>query len=166
MRARTLFLFLILALIATFAIVNLDAFLAPTPLSLVFTTIHAPLGLVMLALMGVLVIVFLVFVVYMQSTVLVESRRHTRELKEQRTLADKAEASRFTDLREYLAAELSAMRAQATAVESKVLTRLEQIEERHRAALEQTGNTLAAYIGELEDHLERGAGANPDDRPD
>lgn len=160
MRARTLLLLLLLVLVATFAMINWTAFVAPTQLSLVFTTIEAPLGVVMLGILAGLVIVFLVYVVYMQSTVLLEGRRHSKELKEQRALADQAEASRFTELREYLAAELKAVHGEIGTLESRVLTRLDQIEERGRASVEQAGNTLAAYIGELEDRL--GPGPAPE----
>jgi hypothetical protein len=41
---------------------------------------------------------------------------------------------------------------------SLLLTRLDQIERELRSSLEQTGNTLAAYIGELEDRFDRSLG--------
>jgi hypothetical protein len=57
--------------------------------------------------MAVLAAVFVFLVVYLQSTVLVETRRHARELAIQRDLADKAEASRFTELRAQLEQEVA-----------------------------------------------------------
>jgi hypothetical protein len=39
-----------------------------------------------------------------------------------------------------------------------VLAKLEGVERELRAVVEQSGNTLAAYIGEIEDRLERAPG--------
>jgi hypothetical protein len=88
--------------------------------------------------------------------VILETRRYGRELQSQRELADKAEASRFTELRGFLDAELSTLAARVAEIKSGTDTRLDQLERDLRASVEQTGNTLAAYIGELEDRVERG----------
>lgn len=107
MPLRTVVLLIVLALVASFAALNWSAFLAPTTLSLGFAQVQAPLGLIMLGLIAVLTALFLGYLVYLQSTVLLESRRHAKELQAQRELADQAEASRFTELRAYLDARLS-----------------------------------------------------------
>lgn len=159
MQLRTLLLVLVLALTALFAAVNWGAFTTPTTLSLVFATIEAPLGLIMLAVTAVIAVLFLVFIVYLQTSVLLEARRHAKELDAQRQLADQAEASRFTELRAFLQGELARISAEGDAGRGGVLARLDRGESELRAAIEQTGNTLAAYIGELEDRLERSAGA-------
>ena len=39
-----------------------------------------------------------------------------------------------------------------------MLAKLEAVERELRAVVEQSGNTLAAYIGEIEDRLERAPG--------
>ncbi|MEO8627071.1 MAG: LapA family protein [Betaproteobacteria bacterium] len=155
MQIRTVLLLIVLAAIAIFAAVNWSAFVTPTPLSLVVTTVQAPLGLVMLALTALLTVMFLVFVVYLQSSVLFESRRYARELQAQRQLADQAEASRFTELRSFIETELRTHAGGSGDSKADLLARLGQTEDRLRAAIEQSGNTLAAYIGELEDRLER-----------
>ena len=143
MQLRTLLLVLALALTAAFAAVNWSAFIAPTTLSLGFTTIEAPLGLIMLAITAVIAVAFLAFIVYLQTSVLLEARRHAKALEAQRQLADQAEASRFTELRAFLERELAGNSAERQAVKAEVLARIDQ-----------AGNTLAAYIGELEDRLE------------
>lgn len=143
MDLRTLLLVLVLALTATFAAVNWSAFTAPTALSLVFTTIEAPLGLIMLAITAVIAVLFLAFIVYLQTSVLFEARRHAKALEAQRQLADQAEASRFTELRAFLEAVLAGQSAERQSAKADVLARVDQ-----------AGNTLAAYIGELEDRLE------------
>jgi len=107
MPLRTVLLLIVLAAIALFAALNWSAFLAPTTLSLGFAQVQAPLGLIMLGLIALLTALFLGYLVYLQTTVLLESRRHAKELQAQRELADQAEASRFTELRAYLDARLS-----------------------------------------------------------
>jgi hypothetical protein len=156
MKARTLLLLLAVVAIAAFTALNWNAIMAPATLSLGVADVQAPLGLVMLGLVAFLAALFLVFVVYLQTSVLLEARRHARELQANRELADQAEASRFTELRGFLEMELK--RQAGLDVESKavVLARLDQLDRDLRSAVEQSGNTLAAYIGELEDRLERG----------
>lgn len=102
----TILLLLVLALIITFVAVNWSLFLAPATLSLVVGSVEAPLGLIMLALLGLLTAVFLVLLVALQTRVLLEARRHAKEMQAQRELADQAEASRFTELRNFISAEL------------------------------------------------------------
>lgn len=155
MKLSTLLLLVILGLIGIFAALNWSTFLAPTTLSLGFAVIQAPLGLVMLGLLVLLTGLFLAFVVYLQTSVLLETRRHARELQANRTLADQAEASRFTELRGYMETELKRQTDQNEASKIALLARMDQLDLDLRAALEQSGNTLSAYIGELEDRLER-----------
>ena len=124
MQLRNVFLLIVLAAVVVFAGLNWSAIMAPTTLSLGIAKVQAPLGLVMLGLVAVLTTLFLLYVVYLQTTVLIETRRHSRELHAQRELADQAEASRFTELRSYFD------------------TRLGEVE-----------NSLAAQIGEMRDRL-------------
>lgn len=156
MNARTLFLLLVLAAIAAFAALNWDIFVAQSTLSLGITDVQAPLGLVMLGLLIFLTVLFLTFAVYMQTSLLLDTRRHAKELHANRELADQAEASRFTELRAYLE---TAQKEQAD-LDAKsrelILARLDRVEHDLRSAVEQSGNTLTAYIGEIEDRLERG----------
>lgn len=155
MKNSILILLLTLTTIATFAALNWNVFITPTELSLGFTTILIPVGLVMLGLLVFLTALFLVFVVYLQTSALLETRRHTRELQASRELADQAEASRFSELRNFLEAELLKLTNLHAESKSEVMARNEQLESNLRTAIEQTGNTLAAYIGELEDRLEK-----------
>lgn len=106
MKLSTLLLLLILTAIAAFTALNWHVFITPTELSLGFTTAQIPLGLVMLGLLAFLTSLFLGFVVYLQTSALLETRRHSRELQASRELADQAEASRFNELRNFLEVEL------------------------------------------------------------
>lgn len=144
MRLRSVIVLALLALIALFAALNWPAFVAPTALNFVFTTVEGPLGLVMLGLLGLVVLVFAVYMAIWQGGVLFESRRYAKELAAQRTLADQAEASRFTELRDYLAAEVA-----------RLHQRLDQVESSLQHDVQVSGNTIAAYIGEVEDRLDQ-----------
>ena len=158
MYLRTLMILTVLVLIVVFSALNWTAFIAPTVLSLGFTSVEAPLGLILLGIVAVLTLLFLVYITYLQSTVLLESRRHARELQLQRDLAEQAETSRFSQLRTLTETELQKLAGDIEQSKSLLLTRLDQIERDLRAALEQTGNSLAAYIGQLEDRFDSSLG--------
>ncbi|HEX7812718.1 MAG TPA: LapA family protein [Burkholderiales bacterium] len=158
MKAPTILLLAVLALIVVFAAVNWGVIMAPTTVSMLVTDVQAPLGLILLSITLLITALFLIFVVYLQTGVLLDARRHSRELQAQRELADKAEASRFTDLRGYLDTELRRIGDQISESRTVVTSRLDQMERELRTTVDQAGNTLAAYIGELEDRLETGAG--------
>lgn len=155
MKVRTLFLLIVLVVIASFAALNWSAFMAPATLSLGVANIQAPLGLVMLGMTAFLVVLFLVFVVYLQTSLLFDTRRNARELQACHELADQAEASRFTELRGFLEEALKKQADADAEARAAMLARLAQLDRDLRSAIEESGTTLSAYIGELEDRLER-----------
>lgn len=162
MLIRILFILIVLAVIGGFAALNWGNFTTPTTLSLGVAVVEAPLGLVMLGLLGLMTALFLVFVISGQASALMETRRYTRELQAQRELADRAEASRLNDLRTYLETEMKAITGTHAESTGALQARLDKLEFDLRTSVEQSGNTLAAYIGELEDRLERSnPGATP-----
>lgn len=160
MPIRTILLLVVVGLVAVFAALNWNAILAPTTLSLGVSEVQAPLGLIMLGLIVLLTTLFLMFIVYLQTSVLLEARRHAKELQANRELADQAEASRFTDLRSYLETELQSVAERDAETRAAVLEKIDTVDRDLRFLIEQSGNTLAAYIGELEDRIER-TGAAP-----
>jgi len=150
----TVALLILLAVVALFTALNWAAFTAPAQLSLIVTTVQAPLGVLMLFLVGAITAAFLAFVVYLQTSTTLEARRLAKELKSQRELADSAEASRFTELRNFLAQELAALRTLSGDSDAKLVSRVDAAEQALRTDIEHAGNTLAAYIGELEHRLD------------
>jgi uncharacterized integral membrane protein len=124
MPLRTVFLIVVLSLIALFAVLNWGAFLAPTTLSFGVAQVQAPLGLIMLGLLAVLTALFLLYVVYLQTTVILEWRRREKELQASRELADQAEASRLTELRAHLDSRL-------TEIENSLSAQLGEMRDRH-----------------------------------
>lgn len=161
LRLRTVFVLLVLALLGVVAALNWSVFTAPTTLNLLLRQVEAPLGLTLLGVIVVLTLLYFLFAMGVETAALLETRRHTRELDAQRRLADQAEASRFAELRRYLQAELGERDARAAEAIQPVIARLDQVEEALKEEVERTGNTLAAYIGELEDRLVRGGQAPP-----
>jgi hypothetical protein len=137
MRVLTAAILVVLVLVVALVGLNWGAMTAPVGLSVGPTTLEVPLGLTLLVLMSLLVALVAGYAVYLQGSALMEARRLSKEMLASRDLADKAEASRFTELRLFL----------------------EQLEARQRTVIEQTGNSLAASVGELEDKVERALGA-------
>jgi uncharacterized membrane protein len=154
---RTLLIVLLVGVVAMFAVLNWSAFMSETTLSVGFTTVQAPLGLVLLVVTGLLALLFLIYVVYLQSSVLLENRRQSRELQSQREVAENAEASRFYQLKTSLEEALREQSNQAAQFNNAILARLEKLDRDLRLTVEQSSNTLAAYIGEVEDRFERAA---------
>jgi len=128
MGVRSGVLFFIVLLIAALAALNWGVLSAPVEMSIGFTTVSAPLGLIMLGLTALLSVFFLVYVLYLHTTVLLDARRHTKEMQVQRDLADKAEASRFTELRNFLEAQENAHMARNGERHAATLARIEQLE--------------------------------------
>lgn len=88
-----------------------------------------------------------------QGQILMETRRHQKALQEQRTLADQAEASRFTELKVSMVSEFEKLAIQLQQSQSAV----------SRELREQT-NSLAAMLGEIDDRFKRrsgGGGSSP-----
>lgn len=157
MKVPALLLLIVIALIAAFVMLNWSAILAPAEVFIGVTTVHAPIGLVMLALLVLLAASFLVFIMFLQTSALLESRRQSRELKANREIADKAEASRFTELRGLIESEMRKQAEAGAAAHAALLERVAQLERELRRSVEESGNTLASYIGEVEDRLEHGS---------
>lgn len=159
MKFSTILLVVVLVIMAVFAALNWNGIVTPGPVSLGFGTVELPLGLIMLGLTALVIVIFLAILTRLQGQALGQAHRYSRELETERKLAEEAEASRFTELRSYLEAELSSQAAVNTDAAASVLDRIERLEESLRTSVEQSGNTLAAYIGEMDDRLGRGGGA-------
>lgn len=157
MRIRTILLVLAILMVSAFVALNMDEFSRISPLSLGFTTIQVSLGLVMLVLLASATVIFLASALYMQSTNLLEMRKHTKELNSQRELADKAEASRFTELQNFLATQAATQQQRQSAADAALAESFARQQQALLARIEQSDNTLAAYMGQLQDKLDHAA---------
>jgi uncharacterized integral membrane protein len=144
MRTRTLLVVLVLLLIAAFLAINWSVFAATVKVSFVFTSVAVPIGLVMLGILTLIALTFGIYSAVSWSAILLEFRRQAKELTAQRTLADQAEASRFTDLRAVMHDELE-----------HLADRMAQMHDTFRAEIRDNANSLAATIGELDDRIQK-----------
>ena len=154
---RSLLMLVFCVLVAAFIALNWNELSRPTPLNMGFVQTQGPLGLVMLGLMLLTILVFGTYALAIQTASLLETRNHAKEIKTQRELADKAEASRFTELRTLIERSANDSRIQTTESRQFMTEQLQVLQKDMRAAIENSGNTLAAYMGELEDRMERNA---------
>ena len=148
MSFRTLFVLVFLLLLGVFAALNWPEITRTTLVSLGLTRVEAPLGLILLIALAAASLLYLLFSIGLETAALLEVKRYAREMLHYKRLAEEAEASRYTELRRYLEEEFHRLK-EAEKEEIRAL------EERVQETLERHGNTLAAYIGELEDQLLR-----------
>ena len=142
MQIRSILVLLTVLAIAVLAAFNWAALSAPVLVSLGVMSFEAPLGLLMLGLTALLAVVCVAYVLSLQGSVLLETRRHTKELQAQRELADKAEASRFTELGELVRGQTAQLEA-----------RLQALEEVLRREVRENANAVAASLGEMDDRM-------------
>jgi hypothetical protein len=134
-------------LVAAFAALNWSEVMRTSPLLFGPVVADAPLGAILLGLLALAVVAFLLSAGAIRTSALLESRHHYKELEAQRTLADKAEASRFTELRAYLDENLREMRERDN-------LRTTEMQRELRAQAETTNRMLAARLNELEHRME------------
>jgi hypothetical protein len=134
MRAFSLSLLILFALLAAFVMLNWPALATPAALDLGFVDVGGSPGLVLLFFLVATTALFTLYITVLQAGVIVEARRLTREAKADRELADSAEASRFTELRGVV----------------------ERLGKDLEAKLEESTGSLSAHLGEIEDRLDRG----------
>lgn len=94
-----------LAIVAALCFLNWHTLAAPAPLDLVLWQGEAPLGIVLLAMAGVLLAFFLFAYLNNQISSLLENRKLLKEIQRVQALADKAEASRMENLHQLISTE-------------------------------------------------------------
>jgi uncharacterized membrane protein len=144
MRFRTVLLIIVVVAIVAFLFINWRVFSAPSNWNFLIGTIEMPIGVVMLGLLAVVILTFAIYVGIWQGTILMDYRRQSKEMQAQRTLADDAEASRFTQLSTLMRDEMS-----------KLDKRLETALDALRGEVRDTENSIAATLAEMDDRLQR-----------
>lgn len=94
-----------LVIVAALCVLNWHTLMATAPLDMVVWQGDAPLGLVLLAVAGVLLAFFLFAYLSNQISSLLEHRKLLKEIQRVQALADKAEASRMENLHRLIATE-------------------------------------------------------------
>jgi uncharacterized integral membrane protein len=156
MRTQSLMVFLALLVLAALAALNLGALTQPSGVSLGWRQLaDAPLGLVVLGAAVLGLLLSLAGGAMDQRRQQLALRQALEEVQAQRTLANQAEGSRFTELQRHLDLQAQAAEHRAREVVAQLTERLDHMEKALHLQTDQVGNSLAAYIGEVEDRLER-----------
>lgn len=158
MRVLHFFSLLVAVFLAVFAVLNWSVLLTPAELSLGVADIQAPLGLMLLAALVIVVTLAMLYVLVQQTVMMRELRHSERELRAQRELADKAEASRFSELQQHLGRLQAQWLERMDSVHASVLAGQTDSVQRLTQRLDQDGRSLAAQLGEIEDKLDRRLG--------
>jgi uncharacterized protein HemY len=137
-----------------FVTLNWTALTTVQPIDLGLTSYQAPLGLLMLVIIALLTLVYLVYGLGLRTSHLVESRRSSRELEAARKLADEAEQSRVADLRTLVETEFGQVHEEVAREAAAT-----------RERLDESGRTLQAYLGEIDDFLKRQGPTDDQDAP-
>ena len=154
MRTRFVLLVVAILLIAGFAALNWSEIIRPSPLLFGPVVMDAPLGAILLGLLALAVVVFALSAASMRTSTLLESRHHYKELEAQRALADKAEASRFTELCTHFDTHMRELRERDTIAASELEKARLDNQREIRTQLEQINRTVSARLNELEHRLE------------
>lgn len=165
MRARPILLVIAIAAVVLFTLLNWQEFTRPTALNLGWRTATAPLGLLLLGLLGLTLIAYLVSSASAHTRMLMESRQQAKALQAQRELADKAEASRFTDLRQALDSHLRETRQRDTTAQAEFDKAITGHQRELRNQIEQMHRSLSMRLGELEARLDARLGTPTALRP-
>jgi hypothetical protein len=134
-------------LVAGFAALNWPEVMRTSPLLFGPIVADAPMGLILLSLLALATVAFILSAGAIRTRSLMETRHHYKELEAQRLLADKAEASRFTELRQYLEENLRQLRERDTILTTELQREL-------RSQSEASNRMLAARLNELEHRMD------------
>lgn len=153
MRLRTLLLVLATAAVVLFALLNWTAFTRPVPVNLGFQTVSAPLPLVLLGLLAAGLLVALAGGAASEARHRRLENEHAKALQAQRDLADRAEASRFVDLRQALDAHLRDTRQRDANAATELDQALAKTQREVRNQMELLHRSLNTRLGEMEARL-------------
>lgn len=160
MRTRSILLIVAILLVSGFAALNWEEIVRPSTLWFGLFVTQAPLGLILLGLLALTLVLFLSSTAAMKTQSLMDYRQHQKTLEAQRDLADKAEASRFVDLRQHMDTQLRELRErEAISATEYEKARMESQRE-IRTQLEQINRTLASRLIELENRLDARLGGS------
>jgi len=150
MRARLVFIVAAILLVGAFAALNWSEFMRMSPLSFGGAVSEAPLGFIMLCILGVTLLAFLISSAAQESRNLADYGRHARALEAQRELADRAEASRFTDLRTHMETLLRENRQREAIAATEFEKAIVQSQRDIRTQLEQMNQAMATQLRDFE----------------
>lgn len=144
-----------LFLLGVFLLINWDTLAIPTQLSFLFFDAKGSVGLILLGITLAFVALLTSYTLMLRTIMLMDARRYANELQAQRKLAESAETSRFDQLREQITLEFARLHTTYQDTHTSLLARTEDMEQSLRRSLDETTNSLSAYVGEVEEKLDR-----------
>lgn len=150
MRARVVFIVLALLVVGGVAALNWPEFTRTEPMNFGLFTSEGSVGLFMLAAFGVTILVMLLGSAMQESRFMLESNRQAKALQAQRDLADKAEASRFTDLRQHIDMHLRENRQREAIAATEFEKAMVQSQRELRTQLEQMSRSIDSRLADLQ----------------
>ncbi len=153
MHLRSVFLLILFVLCSVFLIVNWEGVMAEVNVNLLCTEIQAPLGLILLLGPGLLILLCLIYGFVQQAALSMDLRRVNKQLQQARDLAQKAELSRFTELKNELQKQITELQNQSAARHSSLMAAVNGVQAAVDESAQETVNSLSASVGEVEDRL-------------
>jgi hypothetical protein len=150
MRARLVYIVLAAIIVCGIAALNWPEVTRTTHLNFGVAAADAPLGAILFGAFLLTLVVFLLSSAVTESRQMLLWNRHNRELQAQRDLAERAEASRFTDLRQHMDNTLRDSRQRDTIASREFEKSMLQSHRELRTHLENMSRALMARLGELE----------------
>ena len=98
MKLRTLCMLLVLVLLAVFLVINWSALSQDMTVNLVYQEIQAPLGVIVAAAFGIVVVLQAFYNLWQQASVVVELRQAQKEARNARAEAAEADKNRVNEL--------------------------------------------------------------------
>lgn len=153
MHLRSVFLLLIFVLCSVFLVVNWEGVMADVSVNLLYTQIQAPLGLILLLGPGLLILVCLIWGFIQQAMLSMELRKVHKQLSQAQDLAQKAELSRYMELKSEMQKQILDLQNQASARHSALVNAINAVQQEVERNSHETVNSLSASVGEVEDRL-------------
>lgn len=156
MTVRTVVLVLLSIFAAIFLILNWEGITAPVPVNLLFKSTEAPLGLILLVVLGVLWCVGIVWALMQQASTLVEIRRAYKEANANKNLADHAETSRIEQVKTSIEGEFKSLETkllQAVQANQATTTKSSTDTEARLAALEKAVDRFEKTVAMMADKV-------------
>ncbi|HSW18405.1 MAG TPA: lipopolysaccharide assembly protein LapA domain-containing protein [Ramlibacter sp.] len=154
MRLRSILLVLATIVVVLFALLNWPEFNRLSTLNLGWRTVEAPLGLVMLGLLALGLVAVVISSAATHTRHLRDARQHHKDLQAQRDLAERAEASRFVELRARLDEHLRESRQREASTGGALEQTLGKGQRELRTQIELMMRSLSTRLDEMESRLE------------
>jgi uncharacterized integral membrane protein len=153
MRARLVYIVLAAVIVCGIAALNWPEVTRTTHLNFGVAAADAPLGAILFGAFLLTLVIFLLSSAVTESRHMLLWNRHNRELQAQRDLAERAEASRFTDLRQHMDNTLRETRQRDTVTSREFEKSMLQSHRELRTHLENMSRALMARLGEIESRV-------------